>query len=480
METQMQLSCSNNNNNRLKRKSETLNSKENSCKLQRKLSKDSIKQTGYIQVSPSLSSWVKYTSHSPQFSSESVETSLIFSIPNDVWHYNICSYLPRATIQSLRLTCQQFRRKILTFPVWKQWIPFEELTHYQKKARQFGWESEAKLENIYGIYVSFASTLFSPTSFQYLALPFLRALDLSLCPSFNPHSLKYLPSCLTNLCINWNQNLTNQDLQYLPPELKSLDLSRCKNITDAGLSFLPRTLTKLNLSYCNITNAGLKALPASLKELDLLSCPQITTDGFHSLSSNLLLRYQYCFLVLTPFIECADKGNLEMIKYFISNRTDVNQTNPNEYTALHFAAKSGHVEVVRHLLDHGALINKQNTHGSTALFIACQAGRKEVVQLLLQRGANPNITMFNKDSPLIISSYYGAKEITEILLKNGADILHLDKYGDGPIEVAQKRGHFSIIPILQSHLYQITKQQNENLPQTQPKASAPNLNFTVF
>ena len=73
-------------------------------------------------------------------------------------------------------------------------------------------------------------------------------------------------------------------------------------------------------------------------------------------------------------------------------RSNVNDLDKWEDTALIHALANGHFETCQELLDKGAKINLQNSKGHTPLIICAHFGRLEQVKWLLERGADPNLS----------------------------------------------------------------------------------------
>jgi ankyrin repeat protein len=53
-------------------------------------------------------------------------------------------------------------------------------------------------------------------------------------------------------------------------------------------------------------------------------------------------------------VHAAFENNLPEVSHLLSVGADVNATDNNDWTPLHWDSKNGHVQVVIELLDHGA------------------------------------------------------------------------------------------------------------------------------
>jgi hypothetical protein len=125
--------------------------------------------------------------------------------------------------------------------------------------------------------------------------------------------------------------------------------------------------------------------------------------------------------------------------------------------ALSNAASYGHMETVNLLV--GGLdekeINAQNDDGSNALLVAAQFAQETVVRLLLRKGIEWHYDKKGR-SPLWWAAQGGQLAIIRIFLENGSgvqeeaqrSITQPDFYGDDPIVIAVKSGHFPAFNML--------------------------------
>jgi ankyrin repeat protein len=63
----------------------------------------------------------------------------------------------------------------------------------------------------------------------------------------------------------------------------------------------------------------------------------------------------------------ARSGNLEVVRYFITNGLELKVKNSNGETPLFNAVKSGNLEVVKYLVEKGLDVNAKDNSGNTAL-----------------------------------------------------------------------------------------------------------------
>ena len=112
----------------------------------------------------------------------------------------------------------------------------------------------------------------------------------------------------------------------------------------------------------------------------------------------------------------AEKGDLEMVKFFISQGAPVSGCMGY---ALRYSAERGHLEIVELLVENGADVFR---YGNDALWMACEYGHLKVVEFLVEKGADP----FCKDpymgqdfGCLKIASEFGHLKVVKFLLGKG-------------------------------------------------------------
>lgn len=88
----------------------------------------------------------------------------------------------------------------------------------------------------------------------------------------------------------------------------------------------------------------------------------------------------------TPLIYACFGGHIEIMRYLLQMKADVNAASDNGTTALMVAAGHGNSEIAQLLLGAGADPNKLTEKGQTALDMALEAHHEEVARLLRARG----------------------------------------------------------------------------------------------
>jgi ankyrin repeat protein len=115
------------------------------------------------------------------------------------------------------------------------------------------------------------------------------------------------------------------------------------------------------------------------------------------------------------------------------------------------AFKFGDVDVATTLLDLGAPVDFADGNGITMLGRTVLNNEVEMARMLIARGANVNVVDKQGMTPLLWAANveFGDTAMIELLLKSGARTDARNKDGLTPLELAQKYGHTTLIPVLE-------------------------------
>jgi tRNA A-37 threonylcarbamoyl transferase component Bud32 len=106
-------------------------------------------------------------------------------------------------------------------------------------------------------------------------------------------------------------------------------------------------------------------------------------------------------------------GNLEVVRFLLCQRVNVNCTTLDYWTPLQLACFKEHAEIVWSLCKHKSIqINKSNKCRGTGLHLSCERNNLSIVQMLLESGAFVEIYDFQGFTPF---DYTKNKEILDIL-----------------------------------------------------------------
>jgi len=150
--------------------------------------------------------------------------------------------------------------------------------------------------------------------------------------------------------------------------------------------------------------------------------------------------------------EAAMHGDEETVRSLVSNGADINATQADGATALHWAVYRGNESLVEFLLESGANPEIANRNGSTPLWLASTQGDAELISLLLEHGADANEELPLGRKPLMLASRSGVVEAVEVLLDAGADPNAAEtERGTTALMQAADQGHADVMEVLIDH-----------------------------
>ena len=101
----------------------------------------------------------------------------------------------------------------------------------------------------------------------------------------------------------------------------------------------------------------------------------------------------------------VDESNMDLIKFLVKKRADVNQTDKHGDAILLIAAEKGHSEIIQSLLKAKAKVNHAIDNRRTGLHVAAFEGNIFAAKVLLAAKADPEITAHNEGTPLDLALY---------------------------------------------------------------------------
>jgi len=120
-------------------------------------------------------------------------------------------------------------------------------------------------------------------------------------------------------------------------------------------------------------------------------------------------------------IDSARTGDSDSIARLIEQSADVNLSEADGTTALHWAALRNDMGTAKLLLSAGANVDAANDYGVTPLHLACTNRGSEMVGALLTAGADANAALWNGETVLMRCARTGATEAVAALLAEGAN-----------------------------------------------------------
>ena len=154
----------------------------------------------------------------------------------------------------------------------------------------------------------------------------------------------------------------------------------------------------------------------------------------------------------TPLHWAAHKGDGQAVQVLLQYGANPNAFDNINNTPLHLSARLGSLCCTEHLLSAGGNVYVRNRNGESALHYACEVqSNLAVVKALVKAGSLVNVENNQHVSPLARASTYNAWKIGRFLLRMGADIDCVDNDGDSALPNAIVNRHLEFFELLLSN-----------------------------
>jgi ankyrin repeat protein len=148
-------------------------------------------------------------------------------------------------------------------------------------------------------------------------------------------------------------------------------------------------------------------------------------------------------------VSAVKSGDRTTVQRLVKQHADVNASEPDGTTALHWAVRSDDVETVRLLLRGGANAKAANRYGVTPLSLAAVNGDAAVIALLLDRGADPNTASEDGETVLMTAARTGKVDVVRALLIRGAKPNAKENFqGETALMWAAAENHVAVTRVL--------------------------------
>ena len=178
------------------------------------------------------------------------------------------------------------------------------------------------------------------------------------------------------------------------------------------------------------------------------------------------------------FVDAAMNGNRDAVRAFLKDGADVNTTQADGMTALHWAAQKGDVELAKVLVYASANLKATTRIGGyTPLLIASKNGDAAMIDILTQAGADANAPTMNGTTPLMLAAAAGKPAAVTALIAHGASVNAKEAVkGESALTFAAAFGRADVIRVLTAHgadvkattkaidLADFAKEEQERLP----------------
>ena len=150
-----------------------------------------------------------------------------------------------------------------------------------------------------------------------------------------------------------------------------------------------------------------------------------------------------------PLIEAVKTGDTARLRELLGQQVDVNVSEVDGTTALHWAVRRDDLDTADLLIDAGANVAAENRYGVAPLSLACTNGSATMIARLLEAGADPNTASPQGETALMTAARTGAVEAVTTLLTHGADVDAREGWrGHTALMWAAAEGHLAALEAL--------------------------------
>jgi ankyrin repeat protein len=146
--------------------------------------------------------------------------------------------------------------------------------------------------------------------------------------------------------------------------------------------------------------------------------------------------------------DAAENKNITQVRALVEQKADVNKSQADGMTALHWAAHHSDVESAKLLITAGANVKAASRYGVTPLSLACVRGDTTLVDLLLEAGADVNTTLPGGETALMTAARTGRPGPVNLLIARGADVNAREWKGQTALMWAAADGNLEVVDAL--------------------------------
>ena len=151
-------------------------------------------------------------------------------------------------------------------------------------------------------------------------------------------------------------------------------------------------------------------------------------------------------------VQAARERDHAAVRALLEEGADVNATQPDGTTALHWAAHWDDHDTADLLIRSAADVDAVNELGATPLWLSSVHGGASMIGLLLRAGADANAALPSGETPLMTAARTGMVDAVEVLLRHGADVnAEEGSRGQTALMWAVAQRHPAVVRVLIEH-----------------------------
>ena len=150
-----------------------------------------------------------------------------------------------------------------------------------------------------------------------------------------------------------------------------------------------------------------------------------------------------------PLIDAVKKQDVQAVRTLLKQKLDINATEADGFTALHWAAQRNDLQLVDLLLGAGANARTSTRYNITPLYLAAVNGNAAIMERLLKAGADPNATAQEGQTMLMTAALSGKADAVRLLLTRSATVDTKEPYrGQTALMWAAAEGNTAAVDVL--------------------------------
>ena len=169
----------------------------------------------------------------------------------------------------------------------------------------------------------------------------------------------------------------------------------------------------------------------------------------------------------TRLADAAMNQDKQSVRSLLQLHADVNATEADGTTAMHWAARLNDLEIADLLLGAGANVKAANRFGATPLSLASINGNAAMIQKILKAGEDPNrVASDAGDTALMLAARTGKPDAVKVLLEHGADVNKTNLEGQTALMWAVAERNAAAAKTLIEHGAEVNAQTHKLPPPT--------------
>jgi uncharacterized protein len=147
-------------------------------------------------------------------------------------------------------------------------------------------------------------------------------------------------------------------------------------------------------------------------------------------------------------LDAARRADPVALRALLQQKVDVNVSDPDGTTALHWVSDRDDLESADLLIRAGARVDAATDLGVTPLWNASLNGSESMVRRLLQAGANPDAALLLGETAVMAAARSGSPAVVEQLIAKGANVNARAARGQTALMWAVSQQHPGVVKVL--------------------------------